>query len=156
MVEDVINGYAHDHEKHAVPLGKNLPSGAIGEPTVEVVSQEREEQRESVNQAIGRGIEAAAIKGEDLRQEPIHRVVRQEQAGHEDEDLQEVPQLGRNEQTQERRLLDLARSLGLLELRRLLEVAPDIEREENRDNAGYKRDAPAIGGQCRLADNCRD
>src|SRR5208282_773035 len=135
-------------QKSAIPLRENLSAGSIRKPAVEVVTQECHEQREAVNQAIGRGVEPTAFEGQDVGQESIHLVVGQEQASHEEEDLEEVPELRRFEQTQERRLFNFAQRLGLFEFGGLVEVGSNIQRHKHRNDAGHENDSPAIGVHC--------
>ena len=144
VIEHVEHGNSEDDEKDAVPLGQDLSSGSVRQPAVEVVAEKRHEQRKAVDQAVGGGIETTSLQGEDVGQESVDRIVGEEQAGHEEEDLQEIPQLRRFEQVQERRLFDLSLRLGLFEFRRLVEVTPDIERQEDRDHAGHEGNAPAV------------
>ena len=93
MIQNVEDRNAEHYQKHAVPLGQDLSSGPVRQPAVEVVAQERHEQRKPVNQAVGRGVEAASFQGKDIGQESVDRIVSKEQAGHKEEDLQEIEQL---------------------------------------------------------------
>ena len=152
MIEHVVHRNAEDDEKYAVPLGQDLAARPVGDPAVEVIAQERQEQRESIDQAVGRRIKSAPIQGENLRQKSINRIVREEQAGHEEQHLQEVPHLRWQEQAEEGRLLDFPFSFGLLEFRRLVQIASNPQRQENGNNAGHESDAPTIlmpGWLCR-------
>jgi hypothetical protein len=144
MIKHVVDGDTEDDKKYAIPLGEDLATGSVGDPSVEVVSQERHEQRKTIDQAIGCGSEASTIQGQDLRQKSVHRVVGEKQACHKDEDLQKFPQLRRPEQAEKWSFFNLACRLGFFELRRFVKVTANVKRQENWDYSGHKCDAPAV------------
>src|ERR1035438_6196423 len=106
VIENVEDRDSEHDQEAAIPLCQNFSSGVIREPAVEVVSEGRHEQRESVEHAGGWSVEAAALQCENVGEEAVDRVVGEEQAGHEEEDLEEEEELRRLEEAEGGRLLD--------------------------------------------------